>query len=55
MNKIEKAIHETNIYFEGLKRQKLTLVAEINAVEQVLDMLKNIQNNKSIPNETFKN
>lgn len=50
MNKIEKAIYETNIYFEGLKKQKLTLIAEINAVEQVLDMLKNIQKNNQIPN-----
>lgn len=49
MNKIERAIYDTNVYLEGLKKYKLRLIAEINAIEEVLNIIKSINNNKSIP------
>jgi hypothetical protein len=51
MNKIEKAIYDTKLRLEDLKRQRMILMAEINAYDDHLKTLESIEKNKSIPNE----
>jgi len=51
MNKIEKAIYDTKLRLEDLKRQRMILIAEINAYNDHLQTLESIEKNKSIPNE----
>ncbi len=49
MNKIERAIYDTKLRLDELRRQRTTLMAEINAYEEHIRTLESINNNKSIP------
>ena len=51
MNKIERAIYDTKLRLEDLKRQRMILIAEINAYQEHLETLEVIEKNKSIPYE----
>lgn len=51
MNKIERAIYDTKLRLEDLKRQRMILIAEINAYQEQIETLEVIKNNKSIPYE----
>jgi hypothetical protein len=51
MNKIERAIYDTKLHLESLRKDRMILMAEISAYEKQLDALEVINNNKSIPNE----
>ena len=49
MNKIERAIYDTKLRLEDLKRRRMLLIAEINSFEEHLETLEIIERNKSIP------
>jgi len=49
MNKIEKAISDTELRLECLYRDQLVIRAQINTLEEQLKMLKIVKDNKSIP------
>jgi hypothetical protein len=49
MNKIERAIYDTKLRLEDLKRRRMLLIAEINSFEEHLETLETINRNKSIP------
>jgi len=53
MNKIEYAIDDVKGYLEHLKREELKLYAEINTTEAILQTLKSVQQNTSIPHEEY--
>lgn len=54
MNKIERAIYDCKLHVDNLKRDRITLIAEINLAEKILESLELIERDKSIPNETIK-
>jgi cell division protein FtsB len=49
MNKIETAIERTKSEIKRLKNNKMCFEAQIESLENVLDMLEIIDRNKSIP------
>jgi hypothetical protein len=49
MNKIERAIYDTKLRLEDLKRRRMLLIAEINSFEEHLQTLESIERDKSIP------
>jgi hypothetical protein len=54
MNKIERAISETRQIISMKQREKTYLISQINALEDMLEILKKIELDKSIPNEETK-
>jgi hypothetical protein len=51
MNKIERAIYDTKLHIESLRKDRMILIAEINAYEKQLEVLESIERNKSIPHQ----
>lgn len=49
MNKIERAIADTKLHIDNLRRDRMILIAEIEAFEKQLSALESIERNKSIP------
>ena len=49
MNKIEKAIADTELRLDRLYKDQLVIRAQINTLEEQLKMLKIVKDNKSIP------
>lgn len=49
MNKIERAIYDTKLHLDNLRKDRMILMAEISAYEKQLDALEAINSNKSIP------
>lgn len=51
MNKIEKAISDTELRLDCLYKDQLVIRAQINTLEEQLKMLKIVKENKSIPHD----
>lgn len=51
MNKIERAIYDIKLHIESLRKDRMILIAEINAYEKQLEVLESIERNKSIPHQ----
>jgi len=51
MNKIERAIYDIKLHIENLRKDRMILIAEINAYEKQLEVLESIERNKSIPHQ----
>jgi hypothetical protein len=49
MNKIERAIADTKLHIDNLRKDRMILIAEIDAFEKQLSALESIERNKSIP------
>jgi hypothetical protein len=49
MNKIERAIADTKLHIDNLRKDRMILIAEIEAFEKQLSALESIERNKSIP------
>jgi hypothetical protein len=49
MNKIERAIADTKLHIDNLRRDRMILIAEIEAFEKQLSALESIERNKLIP------
>jgi hypothetical protein len=54
MNKIERAIADTKLHIDNLRRDRMILIAEIEAFEKQLSALESIERNKSIPHSNPK-
>lgn len=54
MNKIEKAIADTELRLDCLYKDQLVIRAQINTLEEQIKMLKIVKENKSIPHEEDK-
>jgi hypothetical protein len=49
MNKIQRAIHDTRAQLEDKIRKRMCLMAEIQALEDVIERLEAIESSESIP------
>lgn len=54
MNKIERAIADTKLHIDNLRKDRMILIAEIDAFEKQLSALESIERNKSIPHSNPK-
>jgi hypothetical protein len=54
MNKIERAIYDVKLFIKEKERQLLICQTEIKSLRDQLNTLEDIQEDKSIPYETFK-
>ncbi len=54
MNKIERAIYDVKLHIKDKERQLLICQTELKSLKDQLNTLEVIQDDKSIPNETFK-
>lgn len=50
MNKIERAIFDCKEHLKNLEKERMILIAEMDAYKKQLDNLERIKENKNIPN-----